>query len=176
MSSCIWKDIITSCVFRNPLRIRFPHKTDCLAQIIQPYCRVWKTYNGMEICDYALCRATVGMAFAVFSFDNIMRISCGLCSTSRISISNQCERDQRKMRTSPCWSDCVNLKFYAPKGGQSVPLFYIYYEKYYERPCDHPILIFSKGVLRCEQIRMRQKAPALYKRLWKRGNYWKGVL
>ena len=124
--TCIWKSIVTSRIFRDPLRISFPHKTDRLAQMIQPYCRVWRTYSGMKIRDYVLCRASVGMAVAVFSFDNIMRISCGLCSTSRISTSDQQKHNRREIRTSPCCSDCVKLKFYAPKGGQSMPFFYIY--------------------------------------------------
>ena len=51
-------------------------------------------------------------------------------------------------------------------------LFYIYYE----RTHGHPILIFLKrGVLWRKQIGMCHKASALYKRLRKRGNYWKGV-
>ena len=53
--TCIWKSIVTSRIFRDPLRISFPHKTDRLAQMIQPYCRVLRTYSGMKIRDYVLC-------------------------------------------------------------------------------------------------------------------------
>ena len=176
MSSCIWKDIITSCVFRNPLRIRFPHKTDCLAQIIQPYCRVWKTYNGMEICDYALCRATVGMAFAVFSFDNICVFHAAFVQPAESPYQISANAIKERCGHHRVDQTVLILNFMLPRVVNPCPFSTFIMKSIMKGLATTPSSFSQKGVLRCEQIRMRKKAPALYKRLWKRGSYWKGVL